>query len=129
MSTTLSTSQKSLTVDQPMRTYGADEVREDSQWQSIDNDLLDWFKPHAPLVDVGATPPSHDTIRIARARVLELRQLRAPPPDMVVPDNAGGIAFEWNSDAVFSLLSIGRDGKTKFSLFRDGQFVRSYNLG
>jgi len=129
MSTTLSTSQKPLTVDQPMRTYGADEVREDSEWRSIDADLVDWFKPHAPLVDVGATPPSRDTIRIARARVLELRQLRFPPPDMVVPDNAGGIAFEWNSDAGFLLLSIGRDGKAKFSLFRNGRFLRSYNLG
>src|SRR5258706_15451232 len=86
-----------------LNTYGADEVRADSEWTSIDSDLIDWLNPVAPLVDVGAIPPSRDIIRIARSLVIALRQANVPPPDMVVPDNAGGLAFEWNRPSAFCM--------------------------
>jgi hypothetical protein len=110
--------------DRSVSFYGADEAREDSEWLNIDSDLLDWLNPVNPLVDVGAIPPSHHVIRTARRWIVMLRQENCPPPDMVVPDNAGGLAFEWNRPRDFWTLNIARDGSAKILLFRDGQFAK-----
>jgi hypothetical protein len=110
--------------DRPGYEYLADDVRDADKWLDVDSELSEWLRDSSQLVEPGGSPPSSMLIRKAR-KLLEWFRFAngSVAPDIVAPDNAGGLAFEWHSGNVFQMVSVRRDGSSVLSVFRGGKCV------
>jgi hypothetical protein len=113
----------------PGPTISAEGVWRKEAWDSIDADLVEWLNDPQGLVEPGGIPPSRMVIRRARDLVKKLpEQTNWSAPAMVVPDNAGGLTFEFHSGGIFRMVSVAGDGRLTTSVFRGGQFLSSSPL-
>jgi hypothetical protein len=102
----------------------------DDAWLELEMELSNWIKNPAELVEPDAQAPSRMLIRAARDMLCRMRQVGDwPAPNVVSPDNSGGIAVEWHfSDGRFRLLSFLPNHNVTISEFRNGQFISRHNL-
>jgi hypothetical protein len=116
-------------LDRPGIAYVWQDFRDDA-WLEVETELDDWIQNPEGLVESGGQAPSRRLIRGARAALSAMRQAgNNPAPNLVSPDNSGGIAVEWHfRDGTFQLLSFLANGNVTVSKFRNGQFISRYAL-
>jgi hypothetical protein len=95
----------------------------DEGWAQTDRELSGWLIDPSAIVDCGATPPSRDLIRHARSIAALYGYRGVPAPAMVVPDNNGGISFEFHSGGSYRNLEILVDRRVRWTIMRDGQVL------
>jgi hypothetical protein len=94
----------------------------------IDGRLAEWERQPELLDDEGVEPPSGDIIRLAIGLAQFLRDRHVPPPERVVPDANGGLAFEWLKGPVSESIEISDDGSVEYLRFEEGRLTTSEAL-
>ncbi len=98
-------------------------------WQKlIDERLLAWLEEPRQLEDEGVEPPSGTILRLAIDYAEKLRDEGFPPPDSIVPDPNGGVAFERRRNGISGVFYFWHDGTLEYQKFRGTTLVERYNL-
>jgi len=85
--------------------------------------LLAWRSDPNQLRADEMEPPSADLIDAALRILHGWRSVGPPPPDRVVPNAEGGLAFEWYPDPWFFDLELFADGSAEWSISKDVRLV------
>ena len=99
-------------------------ARHRQAWQRLmDYQLIEWGLNPTQIEDEGVEPPSLETIGRAYQLAKSYQARGYPPPDSVVPDGNGGIAFERREREVVEVLYVWGDGETEYQQFQGTRLI------
>ena len=85
--------------------------------------LKEWAGNPELLRDDGVIEPSLASIYIAIDLATRWRDQEDPPPQRVVPNGDGGIAFEWWSNSKSVTIEFFEDGEVEVARFADAKLI------
>lgn len=98
-------------------------------WRNLINEpLIDWGKDPNKLEDDGIVAPTKDIITLALTYAMALRDAGWPAPTSVVPNGAGGIAFEKRSGRYHEIIEIYDDASAELITFHDSNLIGRKSL-
>ncbi len=97
--------------------------RERDRWQVIVDLLLGWRSDPSSLLEEETPPPEIAVIDHALRVCEEWQRVGQSLPDRVLPDGAGGIAFEWYREPWFSDVEFESNGQGTWRVYHDSRPV------
>ena len=91
------------------------------RWRGIVDLLLGWRSDPSRLIAEDIEPPQIAVIDHALRVCDAWRRAPYTPPDRVLPDAEGGLAFEWYREPWFSDLEFERDGRATWRVYSDSR--------
>jgi len=103
-------------------------VRREAWQRLIDERLLEWLSRPTQLDEDGFDAPTATIIRLSLDLAERFCEEGFPPPDSIVPDPNGGIAFERREGHVSEVLHVWDDGSVEYMRFHGTQLVERQPL-
>jgi hypothetical protein len=99
-------------------------------WQKIlDRTLIAWSRDPRELEDDGLRAPTSEILALAGEFAMFCQRQGMAAPLRVVPDGAGGIAFEWKMAPSFVTVEIHADGRMEMMRFHNSKLVSRELIG
>ena len=93
-------------------------------WRVVINEpLIEWGRDPSKIADEGIDPPTREMITFASEYAMHLRDRGCPPPDRVVPNGDGGIAFEKWTGSFYQVIEFEPGGIVELLTYRDSRLV------
>ena len=74
--------------------------------ECVDVTLSEWARNPSRIKSEGIEPPTQAAIKLAGILAADLRDAGCSGPTYIVPNNEGGVVFEWHGDSTTALLEI-----------------------